>query len=129
MKHLLDVSTLIALIWPSHVHYAQARAWLKGKSIVLCPLAELGFVRVATSEAFNATMADARQELADFIADEKPGFVAADIRALDGTSAPNSGKSTDWYLANLAVHHGMKWATLDGKAKHPATVLARTLSH
>jgi len=124
MKHLLDVSTLIALIWPAHIHHPKARAWLKGKSIVLCPITELGFVRVSTAVAtFNATMPDARKALADFIADEKPGFIPADIRALDGVPAPTSGKSTDWYLANLADKHGMKWATLDGNAKHPAAVL------
>lgn len=123
MKHLLDVSALIALLWPSHVAHAQTRAWLKGKRVALCPITELGFVRVSTSAAFNLSMDDARKALADFIADEKPEFIPADIRALDGDPAPSSGKTTDWYLANLAAHHGMKWATLDQAAKHPAAVL------
>jgi predicted nucleic acid-binding protein len=34
--------------------------------------------------------------------------------------APNSGKTTDWYLANLANAHGMRLATLDKSVKHPA---------
>jgi hypothetical protein len=80
-------------------------------------------VRVSTGPAFNATMADARQALADFIADEKPDFIPADIRALDGEPSPSSGKTTDWYLANLAAQHGMKLATLDQAAQHPAAVL------
>lgn len=100
MKCLLDVSTLIALIWPSHVHHKQASAWREGKEIVLCPITELGFIRISTSAAFNASMA-----------------------VLDGRIAPNSGKTTDWYLANLAAAHGMKWATLDQDAKHPAAEL------
>jgi len=123
VKYLLDVSTLIALIWPSHVHHGQARVWMKGKSVVLCPITELGFVRISTGVAFNASMVDARKALADFIADENPGFVPADAHALDGEIAPTSGKTTDWYLANLAKAHGMKWATLDGNAKHPAAAL------
>lgn len=123
MKHLLDVSTLIALLWPTHVAHTQARAWLKGKKVALCPITELGFVRVSTSAAFNLSMDDARKALADFIADEKPDFIPADIRALDGEPSPSSGKTTDWYLANLADAHGMKWATLDQSAKHPAAVL------
>jgi predicted nucleic acid-binding protein len=123
MKYLLDVSTLIALIWPSHVHHSHASAWRKGKSIVLCPITELGFIRVSTSAAFNASMPDARAALRDFLKDEKPEWIAADLRALDGEIAPVSAKTTDWYLANLADAHGMQWATLDRSAKHPAAEL------
>ena len=68
-------------------------------------------------------MEDARKALADFIADEKPEFIAADLRALDGIPAPSSAKTTDWYLANLAKAHGLQWATLDAKAKHQAASL------
>jgi hypothetical protein len=32
MKQLLDVSTLIALIWPEHVNFAKATAGEKGKN-------------------------------------------------------------------------------------------------
>lgn len=119
MSHLLDVSVLVALLWPSHLDHKRAKAWASGKSLVLCPIRELGFIRVSTSPAFNATMVDARRALADFIADEKPEFIPADERALDGEIAPTSSKTTDWYLANRASAHGMKWVTLDGKAKHP----------
>src|ERR1044071_171434 len=111
MTHLLDVSTLVALIWPAHVHHSQALAWSKGKSIAVCPLSELGFVRISTSPAFNASMADARKALVDFIKDEQPEFIPADERVLDGTPAPTSGKTTDWYLADLAAAHGMRLAT------------------
>lgn len=123
MKYLLDVSTLIALIWPSHVHHKQASAWRKGKQLVLCPITELGFIRVSTSPTFNASMADARKALGDFLADEKPDWIPADIRGLDGDIAPGSAKTTDWYLANLATSHGMRWATFDRSAKHPAAEL------
>ena len=68
-------------------------------------------------------MANARQALKDFIQDEKPAWIAADVHALDGPIAPTSGKTTDWYLANLATAHKMQWATLDTKAKHPAAAL------
>jgi predicted nucleic acid-binding protein len=120
VKHLLDVSTLVALLWPSHAGNSSATAWRSGKQIVLCPITELGFIRVSTSPAFNASMGAARKALADFIRDEKPEFIPCDTRALEGPPAPSSGKSTDWYLANLAAKHGMKWATLDQQANHPA---------
>lgn len=124
MNHLLDVNALIALIWPSHVHHTSATAWRAGKRIVLCPITELGFVRVSTSAtAFNATMADARQALADFIRDETPEFIPADGRALDGDVPTTSGKTTDFYLANLAATHGLKLATFDAGIKHRAVDL------
>ena len=33
MKHLLDVSVLIALIWPQHSDHAKAKAWYSGKDV------------------------------------------------------------------------------------------------
>jgi uncharacterized protein len=123
LKHLLDVSALVALIWPGHVNHQRMAEWLPGKKLVLCPITELGFIRVSSGPAFNATMEDARKTLVDFIGDLKPEFIPCDLRALDGTPAPSSGKTTDWYLANLAEKHGFKWATLDTSAKHPSAEL------
>jgi 4-hydroxy-4-methyl-2-oxoglutarate aldolase len=60
MIHLLDVDVLMALVWPSHVNHTKAVAWRRGKSLALCPITELGFVRVSTGP-FNTKMADARQ--------------------------------------------------------------------
>jgi predicted nucleic acid-binding protein len=111
---------MVALLWTNHVHHIVANRWRTGKELVLCPITELGFIRVSTSPAFNATMADARRTLADFIRDEQPDFVPADVRALDGQIAPTSGKTTDFYLANLADKHGLKLATFDGSINHSA---------
>ena len=83
MKLLLDVSALVALLWKSHVHHQRAVAWRQGKSIVLCPITELGFIRVCTSPAYNLSMNAARKLLEDFIRDDKPEFIPADTRALD----------------------------------------------
>jgi len=120
MKLLLDVSALVALLWKTHVHHQRVIAWSKGKTIVLCPIAELGFIRVSTSPAYNLPMNDARKLLANFIRDDKPEFIPADARALDGVPAPSSSKSTDWYLANLANAHAMKLGTFDGGLSHTA---------
>jgi predicted nucleic acid-binding protein len=120
MKRLLDVSTLVALLWKTHVHHQRAVTWRKGKAIVVCPITELGFIRVCTSPAYNLAMNDARKLLADFIRDDQPEFIPADTRALDGAQAPSSSKSTDWYLANLADAHAMKLATFDGGLSHQA---------
>ncbi len=119
----MDVSALVALLWENHEQHSTVKSCWAGKPLVLCPITELGFVRVSSSPAHNATVEEAREILADFIEAHAPGFVAADLRILDASTAPSSGKSTDWYLADLAVAHKMKWATLDKKAQHPAAVV------
>jgi predicted nucleic acid-binding protein len=123
VKYLLDVSTIVALLWREHGDHAKTRTWAAGKKLAVCPVTELGFLRVVTSPAFNATMTDAREVLEIFLAEEKPEFIPADIRALQGEAAPSSSKTTDWYLANLAHDHDMKWATLDTRANHPSRIL------
>jgi predicted nucleic acid-binding protein len=111
MTYLLDVSTLIALLWRTHGDHAKVLDWTKGKKLATCPITELGFIRVSTSKAFNLSMTDARKLLENFIGSVE--FVPDDLHALDGATAPTSAKTTDWYLANLAHKHGMRWATLD----------------
>ena len=122
MSHLLDVSVLLALIWPTHTDHQRAKAWYRGKRVALCPITELGFIRIS-SGPLGTPMADTRKALQDFIKDEEPDFIPADIRALDREAAPTSGKTTDWYLANLAAAHSMQWATFDKTAKHPNALL------
>ncbi len=122
MIYLLDISTLVALLISDHEHHEKVFSWKEGKSLAICPLAELGFLRVAIA-AYNATPDQARKALADFKTARKPQFVPDDISALEGDPFPSYRKSTDWYIANLAARHGMKWATLDADAKHAAAVL------
>jgi predicted nucleic acid-binding protein len=120
MKFLLDASALIAACIGTHTDYAKTSAWLAGKEVVLCPIAELALVRVGV-QRYGLDMAAVRKVLATFKAGKE--FIPCDISALEGTTAPSGGQSTDWYLANLAEKHGMKWATLDTRARHRATVL------
>ncbi len=49
---LLDVNTLVALAWDSHVHHHAARAWFAARSAdgwATCPVTESGFVRVSSN--------------------------------------------------------------------------------
>jgi hypothetical protein len=88
-------------------------------------MSEVAFLRISSSTRFGATLADARQALRLWLAKHQPETVPADLRALDGRPAPSSAKVFDWYLADLAEQHGMRWATLDKGAKeHPAAELA-----
>ncbi len=120
MKHLLDVNVLLAAIWDNHPSHARAFDWLSGKDILLCPLCELGFLRVSTQrKAINAPMDKARLLLEKFCSERKAGWIPDDLAALD-SSPKRSEEVTDSYLADLAAKHGAKLATLDQGISHPA---------
>ena len=123
MKHLLDVNVLLAAIWSNHSRHAEAFSWLAGKSVVLCPLAELGFLRVSTNQkAINAPMETARELLEKFSQERQAERVWDDLLALD--SRPQTSEQvTDLYLADLAAKHGLKLATFDEQIRHGAVEL------
>ena len=124
MKYLLDVNVLLAGIIETHPHYARAQAWLKGREIVLCPIGELGFLRISSSKqgGINIEMAIARAGLEKFSTERKADRIADDLPALD--SHPKiSTQVTDHYLADLAQKHGIKLATFDAGLKHPSVEL------
>ena len=98
---------------------------MEGKSMSVCPITELGAVRVLSSKTYGYRHDDAREALKSWLEKEKPGFVACDVRALEGHIAPGGSQTTDYYFGNLAEHHGLKWATLDGNTKHPAAEFIR----
>lgn len=117
-RHLLDVNVLLAAIWADHPQHAKAFAWLAGKNVVLCPLSELGFLRVSTNKkAINAPMKRARELLNQFATDRKAARIPDDLEAMD-SHPQNSDEVTDHYLADLADRHGIRLATFDQKLKH-----------
>ncbi len=122
MRYLLDVSTLLACLWENHVFHARAFGWLKGRQIAVCPITELGFLRISVA-AYGADLERAREMLRTFLARYRPEFVPCDMRALEGQKPSSGAKTTDYYLANLAESHGMQWATLDETVQHKAAFL------
>jgi predicted nucleic acid-binding protein len=123
MKHLLDVNVLLAAIWVQHPQHMVTFAWLAGKEVVVCPLAELGFLRISTHrKAFNCPMNQTRELLATFVTERKATRIADDLPALD-SKPDRSEQVTDHYLADLAAKHGFKFATLDTGIKHTAVEL------
>jgi toxin-antitoxin system PIN domain toxin len=122
MKHLLDVNLLLAAIWSNHSNHAEAFAWIEGKSIVVCPLSELGFIRISTNKkAINAPMDKARELLELFIRERGAERIPDDVPALE-SHPETSDQVTDHYLADLAANHSMKLATLDTGITHAAVV-------
>ena len=125
MKYLLDISTLLAAIIQNHPNHAVVDAWVQKKKIAVCPLSELGFLRIGTHpNAYNLSMPIARQALRQFIASCRADFIAADLPALR-SSAAKSSEVTHAYLAELAAQHHLKLATLDEGLKHSAAELIR----
>ena len=125
MKHLLDVNVLLAAIWTHHSRHAETFAWLQGKQIVLCPLSELGFLRISSNKkAMGIPMEKARTGLATFAKERKADWLSADLPALD-SKADKSEQVTDNYLADLARKHRHKLATLDESIKHTAAEVIR----
>ena len=124
MKHLLDVSLLIAGIVQTHSCHAQARDWLAGRQIVLCPIVELGFLRISTNSksAIGLTMESAREVLGRFAKERNAERIPDDLPALD-SHPRTSDQVTDHYLANLAAKHGFRLATLDTQINHPSVEL------
>jgi predicted nucleic acid-binding protein len=121
MTYLLDVSTLMALLMQGHEHHKRATAWQNSTAtLAVCPITEIGFLRISTQPVFGATVEQARTMLRDWKAARKPQFVPCDVEALK-TDAPGTGtKTTDFYLAGLAEAHGMKLATLENDMGHKA---------
>ena len=123
MKHLLDVNVLIAGVWKTHSRHAQAQSWLRAGELFVCPITELGFLRISSHpKAIGADMDAAREALGRFAAHWKVGRIPDDLPAL-ASHPKKSGQVTDHYLADLAGRHGLKLATFDADLKHPSAVL------
>src|SRR5262245_14852351 len=118
MRYLLDVNVLVAAMVRSHVNHSLVDRWVEGKSIVTCPLSELGFLRVATnSRIYGIRMEAARAALDEFLRSTRAAFIPDDLPALK-SEAHTSGQITDLYLAALAAKNKVKLATLDTEIHH-----------
>lgn len=120
MSYLLDVSALIALLWDRHEYNERVSRWQNGARMAVCPITELGFLRISTQPTFGATVADAKKMLHDWKAAQKPAFIPCDIESEQMDQPKTGTKFTDFYLASLAEKHGMKLATLDENIGHSA---------
>lgn len=123
MIYLLDVNVLLAATLPIHPDHDRAFGWLSGKSVAVCPISELGFVRICTDpKVFNLPMDSVRKALSDFITQRQARRIPDDLPALE--SHPKTSKQvTDAYLVALADKHGFKLATLDKKISHAAVAV------
>jgi hypothetical protein len=123
MRLLFDVSVLIALHDPSHVHHERSHEFWNRKAAegwASCPITENGFVRVMSQPRYpNAiSTADAALRLREATLTTDHEFWPDDLSLLDDAVldvgrllGPN--QVTDAYLLALAVKNGGCLATLD----------------
>ena len=122
-KYLLDVNVLLAVIWVGHPEHTKAFAWLSNKTVMLCPLSELGFLRISTNrKAIGAPMEKARRLLEQFVADRAAESITDDLAALD-SHPKRSEEVTDHYLADLVAKHSARLATFDKAISHAGVEL------
>ena len=103
--YLLDVSAVMALLWQTHSHNARVSAWHEGRDLALCPISEIGFLRISTQPSFGLSVADARKALKDWKAARGPRFIPCDMESLAGDPPSTGSHTTDFYLASLAAKH------------------------
>ena len=124
MTFLLDVSVLIALLDPIHVHHDLVHEWfaIEGqKNWATCPLTENGVLRIVGHHTYRnfpgnvKTVAESLSKLRSL-----PGhtFWPDDISLLDSpkidlTRLLTAAQLTDSYLLGLAQAHAGQLATLD----------------
>ena len=120
--YLLDVSLLLALTDPMHIHNNIAHRWFgaTGQAAwATSPLTENGFVRVASHPSYPNRPGDVPVVLAilrELCTATGHLFWSDDISirdVLDPNVLLTHAQITDAYLLGLAVHNGGKLATLD----------------
>ena len=110
---LPDANLLVAFTWQNHEHKLAAEKFFRKYSkVATCPLTELALVRVWMQK--GASGADADAALKDFISSYRSRLIPDDLSATI-IAGLNQGhrQTTDSYLAMLAKHHGIKFATLE----------------
>ncbi|MCL2653125.1 MAG: hypothetical protein FWD63_04985 [Propionibacteriaceae bacterium] len=135
---LLDTSTLIALLDPSHTFHAAVAKWFRShadQSWATCPLTQNGFVRIVSHPSYPQSIAvgDAIASMRTVCSHAKHSFWADDITVADKTVFDHdhllsSGQVTDTYLLGLAARHDGCLVTLDRRIDI-ATVRAATAAN
>lgn len=124
MIGLLDVSSLVALFDPEHVHHAPIHAWFgehRRLGWATCPLTENGLVRVISHPKYpgsRTTVDDALSRLTRFRASGDHVFWPDSVSLcqpdlLEPRHVRGHRQLTDVYLLALAVARGGRLVTLD----------------
>jgi|SRR5580700_449648 toxin-antitoxin system PIN domain toxin len=123
MRSLFDVTVLLALFQPEHVHFERAQTWWEANQQhgwASCPLTQNGFARVISQQSYRKPLptAEAIGRLAEQIGRTDHDFWPDDISIADAAVFDRSGilgpnQITDAYLLALAVKRAGRLVTLD----------------
>lgn len=120
-RALLDISVLLPLFDPGHIHHQTARAWWgEGSAWASCPLTQNGFVRILSQPGYPRPLstAEAVFALRSLTALPEHEFWPDDISITDADVFDQGRilgpkQLTDLYLLALAVKHGGRLVTFD----------------
>lgn len=124
MRALLDVNVLLALLDADHTGHRRARAWLDAeidRGWASCAITQNGLVRILSQPQYPSPVpvAEAAARLARATGTEHHAFWPCDLSLLDASvdrrRVHGPRQVTDVYLLALAVHHGGRFATFDGR--------------
>jgi toxin-antitoxin system PIN domain toxin len=125
MRSLLDVNVLIALSDPDHVFHSVAKTWWvmhREEGWATCPLTQNGCVRIIGQPGYpNPQPAiTVIKLLAHTCSDPCHEFWSDDASLLDArqfqhTHIHGCRQITDLYLLGLAIRHGGRLVTFDGR--------------
>lgn len=125
MRSLLDINVLIALSDPDHVFHSVAKTWWvlhREQGWASCPLTQNGCVRIVSQPGYPNPQAVTAviTLLAHTCLDPCHEFWPDDVSLLDPqqfhhTHIHGHRQITDLYLLGLAVRHGGRLVTFDGK--------------
>lgn len=121
MIYLLDVNALVALGFQAHELHERAGHWVRGleeeDELAVCPITELGFVRVLNqAQQYQVGIEDARTLIARLKANRRRSFrFIADDHGVERLPrwVKKGRQTTDGQLAELAKAHSAMLATLD----------------
>lgn len=119
-RYLLDVSVLLALFDPSHLHHERCHQWIVSQEPFAwssCPLTENGFARAISNPKYpsiETTPHEALKSLSTFATGSDHTFCPDSISLRDHQLDRFGPKQlTDTYLVLLASQNEGKLATLD----------------
>ena len=129
MTRLLDISVLLALVDPAHVHHERAHRWLDANRLgfqwATCAITENGFSRILSSTSYPGKTAPAVAiRCLDQLRRGLPGhefwkcsLSLADTSRFHLDLVQGSKQLTDIYLLGLAVEAGGKFVTFDQRIR------------
>ncbi len=126
MGLLYDVNVLLARFDVFHTHHARAVRFLDSlpeNGIVTSPITENGFLRIFSHPSYPGGPGNMPETVSQLLRIRSiPGheFIPDDISICASGLIPGRGKATpkqltDLYLLALAVHHKVRFVTLDEK--------------